>query len=467
MLNPEIIGSLVIDMEELTLAQTIEKVDHLMDTGNGDPGRLYHILEFLKNNKPLYHSDQIYLENKLNSSFAIEEEFVEENTILPKVQQLINSNSGDQGRLQHIYDTLSDAKPLYHSDQVYLESKLNPSIKELCIVLVESSKPKQRKEHIPPTPKKIPEKLEEKTNIRGSLPKGWSSTNNTKELTKISKNVENEKQKIEKQRKMSDEINQQRSNLTKLISHREEYEQKITQEKSSLDSQINDEKLKIETQTKLSEDLIAQKKELNQVKKEKIQIIKKIDSEKTKISKELPQQKRQLVQAKLDQEKIEKQVQNEQTLLAKMAKEQKSRLLEQAKIAHEIKLKQIELEKTKQEYDEIASQVNKEKVKFSESSKLKKLIKLQEQDLIKAKEARLHLITIISKEKELISKKSQEEMKKLKSQSKLAKQLKKEEKTVEFLKKKLSLNNLVKSSQLNKILIKSKEQKRIFRRQAL
>jgi len=70
MLNPEIIGSLVIHMEELTLAQTREKVEHLMDTGKGDPGRLYHILEFLKNNKPLYHSDQIYLENKLNSSFA-------------------------------------------------------------------------------------------------------------------------------------------------------------------------------------------------------------------------------------------------------------------------------------------------------------------------------------------------------------------------------------------------------------
>ena len=38
-----------------------------------------------------------------------------------------------------------------------------------------------------------------------------------------------------------------------------------------------------------------------------------------------------------------------------MATEQKARLLEQAQIAHEIKSKQIELNKTKQDYDDIVS----------------------------------------------------------------------------------------------------------------
>jgi len=57
-----------------------------LSTGNGDAGRLYHILEFLKNNRPLYHSDKIYLENKLQSSFSVEEESVEENKLLPKIK---------------------------------------------------------------------------------------------------------------------------------------------------------------------------------------------------------------------------------------------------------------------------------------------------------------------------------------------------------------------------------------------
>ena len=95
-----------------------------------------------------------------------------------------------------------------------------------------------------------------------------------------------------------------------------------------------------------------------------------------------------MVQAQLDQEEIEKQVQNEQILLAKMATEQKSRLAEQAKIAQEIKQKQVELDAAKKDYNETASQVTQEKTKLSEAKKLKKIIASQEKDLIKAKEER-------------------------------------------------------------------------------
>ena len=35
-------------MEQLTLSQTIAQVESLINTGAGDPGRLFHILEFLK-----------------------------------------------------------------------------------------------------------------------------------------------------------------------------------------------------------------------------------------------------------------------------------------------------------------------------------------------------------------------------------------------------------------------------------
>ncbi len=109
------------------------------------------------------------------------------------------------------------------------------------------------------------------------------------------------------------------------------------------------------------------------MKKEKVIAIGKIALEKNKISKDLLSQKKQLVQAQLEQEKIEKQVIREQELLAKMAIEQKARLLEQVQIAREIKSKQTELNKTKQNYDDIVSQVNEEKVKFTESKKFKRI----------------------------------------------------------------------------------------------
>ncbi len=442
------------ELKHLSLSQTIAKVNSLIDAGNGDVGRLYHILEFLKNNKSLYRSDATYLENKLNSSFSVVDESKEENSLLPKVRDLIDSGNGDSGRLQSIYDALSNNKSLYNSDSIYLESKLNPPNPEILVETVAETTVEIPPEKVlpkvvekTPEPKvveKTPEpKVVEKTpepkvveKIPGSMPKGWSPEDKPEELEKISKNILDEQKKIETQTKIDHEINLQRSNLSQLISHRKEYEQKITKEKSSLESQIKEERIKIETHTKLSNEIIAQKEELEKVKKERALIIKKIDSEKIKISRELLSQKRQLVQAQLEQEKIEKQVIREQELLGKMASDQKSRLLEQAQIAHDIKSKQSELEKTKQDYDDIVSQVNEEKAKFVESEKLKKLISTQEQDLIKAKGNRLDLLNVIATEKELIAKKTEEEKLKLKSQTQLTKQLKNEEKLYESLKKK-------------------------------
>lgn len=422
-------------MQKLTKTQTIEKIGNLIDSGNGDAGRLYHILECLKNNRILYHSDQVYLENKLNSSFSVEEEPDNESDTLSKIQQLIDDGKGDPGRLQHIYDMLANNKHLYHSDIVYLESKLNSLFQESQIKPIEPPEAKTRKKSVL-HPQKIVKESELKSETKRTMPKGWSQDNKSNEISTLTKNIDDETHKIQQQEQISNEINLQRSKLSQLISHRKEYEQKVTQEKSSLESQIKEERLKIERQTNLSEEIISQKEELSKVKKEREKIIKKIDLEKSKISKELIHQKKQLVQAQLEQEKIEKQIQTEQALLSKMALEQKSRLVEQAKMAHEIKSKQVELEKTKQDYDEIVSQVNAEKIKFKESEKLKKLIKSQEQDLIDAKEQRLNLINEISKEKEIISKKTLDEKNRLKSQDELNKQLKKEEKVFEILKKK-------------------------------
>lgn len=101
----------------LTQTQILQKIQLFIDSNDGDIGRLYHILEHLKQNKPLYHSDQKYLENKLNTLFIIKnDEKPKENQILSQIQSMIDFGNGDPGRLQHIYDMLSDDKPLYHSD---------------------------------------------------------------------------------------------------------------------------------------------------------------------------------------------------------------------------------------------------------------------------------------------------------------------------------------------------------------
>ena len=205
-----------LDMSQLTLSQTIENVQSLIDSGNGDPGRLYHILECLKNNKPLYHSDQNYLEKKLESSFSLEDkpEPATGSDVLPKIQELMNSGIGDPGRLQHIYDMISTNKTLYHSDVSYLESKLNESVSPKPAE--PQTLPKQT-EYIPPPPppKPAPEPVS-----KGTMPKGWDSAPDSSEVEKISKDIQKEEEKIEKQKLISSEIDAHRSKLTQLVSQK-------------------------------------------------------------------------------------------------------------------------------------------------------------------------------------------------------------------------------------------------------
>ena len=59
------------DLQHITQTQIIKRIVSIIDANDGDVGRLCHILEFLKLNKPLYHSDQMYLENKLHTLFMI------------------------------------------------------------------------------------------------------------------------------------------------------------------------------------------------------------------------------------------------------------------------------------------------------------------------------------------------------------------------------------------------------------
>jgi hypothetical protein len=48
---------------------------------------------------------------KSDSSFLVEDKPQEENTFLPKITELIDLGNGDLGRLQFIYDTVSNNNP--------------------------------------------------------------------------------------------------------------------------------------------------------------------------------------------------------------------------------------------------------------------------------------------------------------------------------------------------------------------
>ena len=105
-------------MDQRTVPHTVKKIQELIDNNLGDTGRLNHIIDFINNEKPLYKTDRIYLENKLNSKITIiqKKEVSRKDTTQQQIKKLIEIGKGDPGRLEHILDMLRKEKHLYKSD---------------------------------------------------------------------------------------------------------------------------------------------------------------------------------------------------------------------------------------------------------------------------------------------------------------------------------------------------------------
>ena len=387
-------------VEQVTLAHTIKKIQKLIESNSGDTGRLQHIADFLNKEKPLYKTDKAYLEKKLNSTITISPKKIihEEDTSSTQIKELIKKGKGDPGRLQHIIDTIEREKPMYLSDKLYLENNFKIKITQKLKKDIE-------------TGKKTKLKVEDKRKERAVMPKDWKPTNTNLKIEKVSEKLKTEEE-IEMQKKDSNDIRLQKSKLDQLTLTRKNNDEKLKRERQLLEEEINDERTLIQKQTKLSENVDLQKEELLKVKEERAKILKEVDSQKEVISKELAMQKKQLAQAQIEQDKIESQVNSEKTILAKMAQEQRTRLMKQSKMAQQIKEKQADLEKTRQDYEQIISQVDDERKEIKESEKLKEEIKAMAKDLNKTVKDRLKISKTIIKENNKIAIKVKQEKEK-------------------------------------------------------
>ncbi|MFB5614331.1 MAG: hypothetical protein ACE5RI_04455, partial [Candidatus Nitrosomaritimum yanchengensis] len=220
-------------IQQLTLDETIDEINYLIETSNGDTGRLRHILDTIKNNKKLYQSDKAFLERKLNAEFSLDkEEPQNENPILPRIQELIELGQGDTMRLRHIHDTISKEKHLYQSDKKYLEEKLNSEISKEELepkdnIIFENEVPSENKiifENEVPSEKeeRIERSSTEIKKPKGVMPKGWKPIEKdfSEELKEIKNKIKSEEEKIEEEKQISAEILKHQQKLNGLVQKR-------------------------------------------------------------------------------------------------------------------------------------------------------------------------------------------------------------------------------------------------------
>jgi hypothetical protein len=111
------------EIPQISTPDAILRIKKLIETNQGDPGRLQFISESLQKGKTLFHSDQIYLYKKISAD-VIPDPIKQPTEIDERLKNVKKLNFGEPGRLRYILQSLQNNKKIYHSDEEYIELKI-------------------------------------------------------------------------------------------------------------------------------------------------------------------------------------------------------------------------------------------------------------------------------------------------------------------------------------------------------
>ncbi|MBA4462258.1 MAG: hypothetical protein H2B00_07065 [Nitrosopumilaceae archaeon] len=330
-------------MPLISTPDAILRIKKLIENKQGDAGRLQYISERLQNGKKLFHSDHIYLTNKISAEvIPIQiKEPTEYDEKIKDVKRLIGLKFGDPGRLRYILQTLEKNKELYHSDDIYLESKIEQfheytqgkKIKRKVRIPKQEPIREEFYESVEEQPKieqpaqDIPEKLQGiEEAVLSQEPKQTSDLFDLIDDTpKVDLEIQQEREKISKLKHNHEQIKIQHDELSQLIAYRQEYEQKINQEKEILEKEIRIEQQKVKEKDELVADLIKNQSKLLQSKTEREVLLEQINIDKEKSENQLLEMQKELDELKEEYESLKKEIDSKKQNLEEQIKDQKEK----------------------------------------------------------------------------------------------------------------------------------------------
>lgn len=426
---------------ELSNYEKMAIVEDLIKSGNGDTGRLTFILECLKNQKPLFKSDKMYLENKI-SSYAIVTKPTQciESNLLSSITKLLELHIGEPGRLHHIYDAIDNGKQLFNSDRQYLEEKLktlhtmkehdridtvtdlvdsddverveklsvgvdNKQIKNLTQMLLHANDKIQRLEDVifkKQEQMKAPPPLQSEIKLRGTMPKNWTPTTQISEQPELSglyENIKSESEKLDSQKQLQETLKIQQSKLTQIILNRQEYEKQVEIEQKRIEEQIQQENERIEEQTRLIDEITQSKKELDEAKKDRERISSALKKEKETIEEQIQNQKQELEKIRNEFKIVEKNSEQQKSLLTDQIRKEKEKLSQHDAIMKAILDQNEFLEQIKKERENLTKQIQLEREKLNQVMGNTELIKSHDVSLEKIRKEKEELLSLLEHEK--------------------------------------------------------------------
>ena len=334
--------------QELPLISTpdaILRIKKLIQNNQGDPGRLQYIAERLQNGKKLFHSDHIYLTNKISADVIPIKlrEPSEFDRKIKDVKRLVAFNFGDPGRLRYILHNLERNNPLYNSDEIYLNEKVEQfqsytegkKLRKTIRTKFKMPEPMEEiQESIKETEKSkvypaqdIPERLQEiEEAVLSNEPKRTSDLFDLiDETSDVDLEIQEEREKISKLKNNHEQIKIQHDELLQLIAYRLEYEQKINHEKEILEKEIKIEQGKVKEKDELVAQLIKNQSKLLQSKTEREILLEQIKIDKEKSDKELAKMLKELEELKEEYEELQKVINTKKQNLDDQIRDQKEK----------------------------------------------------------------------------------------------------------------------------------------------
>ena len=335
--------------QELPLISTpdaILRIKKIIENKQGDPGRLQYISERLQSGKKLFHSDHIYLTSKISAEvIPIQiKKPTEHDRKIKDVRRLVALKFGDPGRLQYILQTLEKNKELYHSDDIYLKNKIEQfheytegkKIKRRLRKPPEPEYFEETQETVETLPKEIshpepyediPEKLQgiEEAVLSEKPKKSSDLFELIDDTPEVNLEIQQEREKISKLKANHEQIKIQHDELSQLIAYRQEYEQKINHEKEILEKEIKFEQEKVKEKDELVAQLIKNQSKLLQSKTEREVLLEQIKIDKEKSEKDLEKMQQELEELKEEYEELQKEIDRKKDDLERQIKEQKEK----------------------------------------------------------------------------------------------------------------------------------------------
>ena len=334
------------ELPQISTPDAILRIKKLIETKQGDPGRLQYISERLHNGKHLFRSDEIYLHNKISASvIPIQlQKPTERDEKIKEIKRLLSIKFGDPGRLRYMLAYLERGRQLYQSDESYLESKivqlhdftegrrLKPRFRKQVpkpepIEFFEEPQKEKIEESRQPDPD-IPEKLQgiEEAVLSPETKNSSDLFDLIEETPKKDVKIQQEREKISKLKHNHEQLKIQHDELSQLIAYRQEYEQKINREKEILEKEIKIEQEKVKEKDLLVAELIKNQSKIIQSKTEREVLLEQIRIDKEKSEKELSKMQQELDELKQQYSDLQSEIKSKKQNLDDQIKEQKEKI---------------------------------------------------------------------------------------------------------------------------------------------